>query len=147
MNDITDIDELNKLALDVNIDQGEIILSGSNIMWKDACKIILSESLLSYDGEEINIIGKFIFNFKNINNLYSTFQINKNNRKDIKTIEIDFIYNFNENKIAFDNVKVENFPNADLQKFLDEFNSKNKKIFNKITFKNFVNNFFKIYAG
>ena len=147
VNDITDIDELNNLVLDVNIDQGEIILSGSNIMWKDACKIILSESLLSYDGEEINIIGKFIFNFKDINNLYSTFQINKNNRKDIETIEIDFIYNFNENKIAFDNVKVENSPNANLQKFLDEFNLKNKKIFNKITFKNFVNNFFKIYAG
>jgi hypothetical protein len=116
-------------------------------MWKDACKIFLSESLLSYDGEEIDLIGKFIFDFNDINNLYSTFQINKNDRKDIEKIEIDFVYNFNQKKITFDNVKVENTPNLNLQNFLDEFNTKNKKILNKITFKNFINSFFSIYAG
>ena len=147
VNDITNINELNNLNLKLNIDQGTISFSGSSIMWKDACKIFLSESLLSYDGEEIDLIGKFIFDFNDINNLYSTFQINKTDRKDIEKIEIDFVYNFNQKKITFDNVKVENAPNQNLQNFLDEFNTTNKKIFNKITFKNFINNFFSIYAG
>ena len=147
VNNITNNNELNNLNLKLNIDQGDISFSGSTIMWKDACKIFLSESLLSYDGEEIDLIGKFIFNFNDINNLYSTFQINKSNRKEIKKIEIDFVYNFNKKKITFDNVKVDNTSNINLQNFLDEFNTKNKKIFNKITFKNFINNFFSNYEG
>ena len=147
VDDITNIDELKNLVLNINVDQGVIELSDSNIIWKDACKIMLSESTLIYDGEEINLIGKFIFKFKDLNNLYSTFQINKNNRKKIEIVEIDFVYNFNQKKISFDNVKIENTPNENLQKFLDEFNSKDRKIFNKITFKNFVNNFFRVYAG
>ena len=34
-----------------------------------------------------------------------------------------------------------------LEKFINKFNSKTIRIFNKITFKNFVNNFFKSYSG
>ena len=147
VNDITNNDELNSLLLNISIDQGVIGFSGSNIMWKDACKIILSESVLSYDGEEIDLIGKLIFDFEDINNIYRAFQINKNDRKDINGIEIDFVYSLNQKKITFDNVKIEKSSNTNVQKFLDEFNLKNKKIFNKITFKNFVNDFFSSYAG
>ena len=116
-------------------------------MWKDACKISLNESFLSYDEDGINLIGKIVFDFIDINNLYKTFQIKKDDRKNIKKIEIDFIYNFDLKKVSFDNVKIENVPNNNLQKFLDKFNLKNDKVFNRITFKNFVSNFFSVYAG
>ena len=33
------------------------------------------------------------------------------------------------------------------QNYVDKFNSTQKRIFNKITFKNFVSNFFSAYAG
>ena len=145
--DITNIDELNNLDLNINIDQGTIGFSGSNLMWKDACKISLNESFLSYDEDGINLIGKIVFDFIDINNLYKTFQIKKDDRKNIENVEIDFIYNFDLKKISFDNVKIENVPNNNLQKFLDKFNLKNDKVFNRITFKNFVSNFFSVYAG
>ena len=144
---ITNIDELNNLNLKLAIEQGELVFSESNIMWKEAIKITLNESLLNYDNDQIDLVGRVIFDFKNIDNFYRTFQIKKNDRKAIKQIQIDFVYNFNKKEISFDNVKIDNDADTNLQEFLDRFNSSKNRVFNKITFKNFINNFFSIYAG
>ena len=144
---ITNIDELNNLFLKISINGGNIGFSNSTVMWKDNLEILLKESLLTSDNDEINLSGKVILNFKNINNFYRSFQIQKIHRKDIKEIQIDFVYNLYTKEITFDNVKIDNSQNSDLEKYVDEFNSKKNRIFNKITFKNFLNNFFAVYAG
>ena len=145
--DITNIDELNNLSLKINLQEGIIDLSDSNIMWKDDLKIELSESLLVYDENQINLVGKVFLNFKNIDDFYKSFQIKKKARKKINQIQLDFNYNFDKRKITFDNVKIDNSPNLKIQKFIDKFNSDENKILNKILFKNFVSNFFVSYAG
>ena len=40
-------------------------------------------------------------------NFYKSFQINKNYRKDLKQIEMDFVYNLNTKNFMFDNVKID----------------------------------------
>lgn len=145
--DLTNIDELNNLILKTNIKQGDIGFSDSSINWRDSVKITLSDSLLIQENNEINLIGTFIFDFIDLNNFYRAFQINKNDRKKIDQVQIDFVYSFNKKEINFDNAKIDNNSNIDLQKFLDDFNSREIRLFNKITFKNFVNNFFDVYAG
>ncbi len=144
---ITNIDYLNNLNLKLNLDQGNITFSKSKIMWKDDLEINLKEGILNYDQNEIFLIGKLIINAKNIDNFYKSFQIKKIHRKNIDKLELDFIYNFNKNKFNFDNVKIDNKTNVKLNKFLDQFNSTEKKFFNKISFKNFINEFFSNYAG
>ena len=62
-------------------------------------------------------------------------------------MQFDFVYNFDQKKISFDNVRVDNIQSNELDKYIDDFNKTDKGIFNKITFKNFVSNFFGIYAG
>jgi len=145
--DVINFNELNNLLLKLGLVQGDITLTTSKIMWKDDLEILMKDGVLSYDNSEIFLIGRIFINANDINDFYKSFQVKKINRKPIKNIEFDFVYNFNQKKITFDNVKVENAPNQNLQNFLDEFNTTNKKIFNKITFKNFINNFFSIYAG
>jgi len=145
--DITNIDELNNLILKTNIKQGDIDFSGSNINWRESLKISLNDSLLVQENNEINLIGKFIFDFIDINNFYRTFQIRKDLRKNINQIQIDFVYNYNKKEISFDNAKIDNKSNSKIQKFLDDFNKRENRILNKITFKQFINNFFKTYAG
>ena len=145
--DITNIDELNKLFLSLSIEEGNLNLSNSNIMWKEDLKITLIESLLIHDQNEINLTGKMNLNFDNSENFYKSFQIKKSSRKNIKQIELDFVYNFNQQKIIFDNILVDNKQNKNIERFIMNFNRNNNKIFNKITFKNFVNNFFSTYAG
>ena len=147
INDITNVDHLNDLKLKLNLDQGDITFSKSRIMWKDDLEINLKEGLLSYDQNEIFLIGKLVINANNIDNFYKSFQIKKVHRKKLNKLELDFVYNFNKNKFIFDNVKIDNKANDRLNQFLDNFNSADKKFFNKIVFKNFVNNFFSNYAG
>ena len=145
--DITNIDELNDLNLNVSLDQSNINFLKSKIMWKEDLEIIMNEGLLNYDQDEIYLNGKLIINTINIDNFYKSFQINKSNRKDINKIELDFVYNFNKNKFRFDNVKIDNSSNEKLDSFIDSHNFSGKTFDNKIMFKNFINNFFISYAG
>ena len=145
--DITNIDEINDLFFKLNIEQGNISPSDSSIMWKDDLKITLVESLFINDQKSVNLIGKILVDITDIDDFYKSFQIKKNLRKKIKKFQIDFNYNFNTKQISFDNVKIDNNSNESIENFINNFNSREKRIFNKITFKNFVNDFFKAYAG
>ena len=145
--DITNINELNELDLKIFFEEGEIKFLDSSIMWKDDLKIELDESQLTMNDEGINLIGTIRLDFKDINNFYSSFQTKKINRKDIEKIEINFVYNFNSKAFRFDNPRINNIQNISLEKFLNDFNSRGDRAFNKITFKNFVNNFIQAYDG
>ena len=147
INDITNIDELNNLYLNFGIEEGIFKFSDSNIMWKDDLKISLLDSSLYSNENEIYILGRFILEFKNIDDFYKSFQVKKNYRKKIKEIQIDFNYNIDHQKIKFDKEKIDSNPNENLEKFVDDFNSSGNQIFNKIKFKNFVSKFFSVYAG
>ena len=145
--DITNIDELNNLYLKIFISEGKINLSDSSVNWREDLKITLNESYLNYFNDEINIIGTAVIDFRNYSSFYKSFQINKKNRKKLKEITLDFVYNLNQKRINFDNIKVDGVSNTQIEKYINEINSDNDKKFNKITFKNFVNNFFRSYSG
>ena len=147
LQNIINFQQLNNLNLNVEVIEGDINFSDSHVMWKDDFKISLKNSFLSYDKNQISIIGKVIINFENIDDFFSSFQIKKKNRKKIDQIEFDFVYNINNKKINFDNPRIDRNSNLSVEEFIQNFNLENKKFFNKITFKNFVNNFFKAYSG
>lgn len=144
---VTNINELNDLKFNIFIEEGDINFSDSEIMWRDNLRITLNESLLLINNDGINLVGTTLFNFENLNKFYSSFQIPKKNRKKIKQVKLDFIYNFNTKSISFDNPRVDGAQNENLDELLNKFNSKEDRIFNKITFKNFMNSFFNAYAG
>ena len=116
-------------------------------MWKNDLQIILNDGLITYDENEISLLGKLIIDAKDINNFYKSFQVKKENKKEIKKIELDFVYNFNKNKFKFDNIKIDKISNEKLDRFVDNYNLSQKIFLNKVTFKNFVNDFFKNYSG
>ena len=86
------------------------------------------------------MIGRMVLEFRDLENFYRSFQIKKVDRKMVKKIDLDFNYNLDNKKISFDNVKIDNSSNLEIQKFIENFNSK-KNMINKVTFKNFINNF------
>mgnify|MGYP001161649792 FL=1 len=147
INKLTNINHLNNLILKIGIQEGDIILSNSNLMWKEDLKISLKETFLNYDDNVISLIGKINFDYKDINSFYRSFQVNKKDRKDIKQIEMDFVYDLTSKNISFDNVKIDNSSNKNLEKFINKFNSNSSKLNNKVVFKNFISNFFNAYDG
>ena len=68
-------------------------------------------------------------------------------RKNIEKIELDFNYEFNEEKITFDNLKIDNKSNKKIEEIISNFNLNSKKFFNKVTFKIFVNNIIAAHFG
>lgn len=145
--DIVNVNELNNLFLKVGIEQGEINLDDSTILWKEDLKITLKKAILDVDKEKINLVGKVEIDFYDDLNFYKSFQVKKNLRKDLKKLEFDFIFDLNQKSISFDNIEVNGKNFAELDEFINNFNSKVNRSFNKIKFKNFVNNFFSVYAG
>ncbi len=145
--DVVNISEFNNLILKIGVEQGMISPSNSSIMWKDDLKIHLRDSLVIYDQEDLNLIGNIVIDVNDINDFYKSFQVKKNDRKKIERIEFDFNYDLNNKKITFDNFLIDNKSNENIEKFISNINSQEKIIFNKITFKNFVSNFFSTYSG
>jgi len=144
---ITNVNELNNLQLKIFIEDGVINFSNSKVKWKDNLEIILNESLLLINNDGANLVGTTIFNFNDVNTFYTSFQILKKNRKKMKQMQLDYVYNFNTKSITFENPRIDGKQNQKLDEFLNVFNSEQDRVFNKITFKNFMNNFFNAYAG
>ena len=147
LNDKSFINELKNLNLKFGIEEGDISFSDSTINWKDDLKLTLVESLLDFENGQIYLSGKINLKFYDLQNFYKTFQIKRDIRKDVNNIELDFVYNFDQKKISFDNVKLDDKSNTKLENYINRFNLNDRKILNKVTFKNFVNNFFEAYAG
>ena len=116
-------------------------------MWKDDLNIIMKEGLINYHENEISLVGKLIIKVKNIDDFYKSFQIKKVYRKDIKEVELDFIYNLDKNKFKFDNILINQISSTKTNKFIKKFNSSDKIFTNKITLKKFINEFFSYYSG
>ena len=53
-----------------------------------------------------------------------------------------FFFNLNEKFVEIDNFKIDGVSNKNLNKFLNNLNSKKQNIFNKITFRNSIKEFF-----
>ena len=111
------------------------------------CESTFSDAFLNFDKEKINLNGRTSFDVKNEDEFYKFFQIKKDFRKNIEKIELDFNYDFNEEKITFDNLRIDNKSNKKIEEIISNFNSNNKKFFNKVTFKNFVNDILAAYFG
>ena len=110
-------------------------------------KLFFSDASLIFDKEKIDLNGRTSFEVKNEDEFYKFFQIKKGLRKNIEKIELDFNYDFNEEKITFDNLRIDNKSNKKIDEIISNFNSSNKKFLNKITFKNFVNDILIAYFG
>ena len=144
---IYDFGRFSDLSLKLRIEQGKMTFSNSQVNWKDNINLSFEDAMLDFKNEKINLNGKIVANIKDKNDFYRSFQINKDFRKDLKKIEFDFNYDFNENKVYFDNLRLDNKTNENLDKFISKFNSSDEKFFNTITFKGFVKKIFDAYFG
>ena len=144
---VYDFNRFSDLSLKLKIEDGNYNFSNSNILSKENVKVLFSDAFLNFDKEKINLNGRTSFEVKNEDEFYKFFQIKKKLRKNIEKIELDFNYDFNEEKITFDNLRIDNKSNKKIEEIISNFNSSNKKFLNKITFKNFVNDILIAYFG
>ena len=138
---------LNDLIFKIFLEEGNIMINDSTIKWNDAATIKLDNVELVNNKNEKKLVGEMIFDFQDIDKVYSYYQIKRNYRSRIKNINLDFIFNLIEDKIVFNNLKINDTSDKRLNIFLEEFNTKENNLFNTVTFRNFIKKFFMIYAG
>ena len=144
---VYDFDRFSDLSLKLKIEEGNYNFSNSNIIWKENVKVSFLDASLNFDKEKINLNGRTSFDIKNQDEFFKFFQIKKDLRKNIGKIELDFNYDLNEEKITFDNLRIDSKSNKKIEEIISNFNSNSKKFFNKVTFKNFVNDVLAAYFG
>ena len=92
-------------------------------------------------------IGDVEITFKDIQNLYSHFQIIRNYRKNIKKIKSNFIFNFDDELFQFNDLKITGIDQKISDQYINKFNSEKNDIFNKVIFRNTVKDFFKTISS
>ena len=129
----------------IGLEEGNIFIKNLRTTFKDSVVVNLSDAQLIVDNNKLKFAGYISLNFIDITEFYSHYHINRNYRKNIKKINFGFLFNLDDKFIEIDNLKVDGNINQNLEKFLNNFNSKKKNILNKIIFRNSVKDFLKNY--
>ena len=146
-NKVYGLNYLNSIRLKFFLEDGNIFIKNSTINWNNSILINLNNIQLISEKNEITFVGEIELDFTDLNKFFSYYQVGKNLRNEMKKIKFDFAFNLNQKKINLDNLKIDNKLNQNVNIFLSQFNSKNQNMFNRLTFRRFINNFFGNYEG
>ena len=148
-----DVDKIDKFEyltdfiLEIQFDNGKIFMSNFDVKWNQAVTIKSNDIEFANDNDGKKFIGEILFDFNDVEKFFRYFQIKRNYRDVFDEIKADFVYDFTQDKLVLNNIMIDNKSNQILEDFLELYNSKNKNLFNKVTFRNFVKDFFLAYAG
>jgi len=107
----------------------------------------ITDSLLYTNNNNLILDALISINIKDFNEVYKIFQTPRGNRKEIKKIEFNLSYNFDQQTANLNGIKVDNLINEKVNKTLNQIILKDKNLQNKIYLKNLVNQAIKSYVG
>ena len=147
INKIEKFEYFKDLNLRIVFGDRRIIANNFDVKWNESVSLRSQDIEFLNERNEKKLIGEIKFDFNDVEKFFRYFQIKRNYRNVFKQIKADFVYDFNEGKIFINNIDVDNKSNKKVNLFIEEYNKKKKNLFNKVTFRNFVKDFFKVYAG
>ncbi|WP_440922633.1 hypothetical protein [Candidatus Pelagibacter sp.] len=147
INKVEKFDYFKNLNMKVVLGDSRITANDFDVKWNESVSLRSKDIEFLNEKDEKKLIGEIIFDFNDVEKFFRYFQIKRNYRNVFNQIKADFVYDFNENKIYLNNLVVDNKSNKKINSFIEDYNRKENNIFNKVTFRNFVKEFFKIYAG
>ena len=147
VNKIDKFEYLQDFVSRIHLDDGRILIKNFNAEWNNSVLIESNEIEFLNDIDGKKLVGEIIFNFKDIEKFFRYFQVKRNYRDIFDTIRLDFVYDFTLDKLTMNNLRVDNKSLKKIDKFLIQYNKSESNSFNKVTIRNFIKEFFQIYAG
>ena len=135
------------IQINSKIQDGLIDTDKTKFEWKNIADFELLESLIFVKNGELVLDGKLKINIKDYNELYKFLLTPKNYRNEIKEVDFNFTYNFDQRIAELKDIKIDNKINQSVNKILNNVVFKNKDLQNKIYFKNLLNDAIKNYSG
>ena len=147
INKIEKFEYFKNLNLRIVLGEKRIIANDFDVNWNESVSLRSQDIEFLNEKNEKKLIGEIIFKFNDVEKFFRYFQIKRNYRNVFDQIKADFVYDFNEDKISLNNIMVDNKSNKKINSFIEKYNKKEKNLFNKVSFRNFVKDFFITYAG
>ena len=129
------------------IEEGLIDLDKSIFSWKDYANFNLKDSLIYSKEGELILDGRLSIDIINKNEIFKYFLTPKNYRKEIKNLEFNFSYSFDQKTINLSDIKIDGDFNNKVNDILSTLNLSDSKLQNKIYLKNLFNDAIRAYAG
>ena len=117
------------------------------VEWKDNSVIKLTDTLIFIKDSKLYLDGKSKINITNAKNIYKFLLTPKNYRKNIKKIDFNFSYSFNEKAIILSDIMIDGKYNQKVNERLNNIYFRDNDLQNKIYFKNMMNDAIAAYAG
>ena len=125
---------------------GKINVDGTKVVVDKIGSLKLSNSNLFLQDNKLILNATFFFDIKNSDRLFSFLNTNKRLRKTIKNIIVNIDYDFLNNEIKFNNVKIDNNQTSDqFMNIIDGF--KDNNLNNSIKSRRLLNELIDAYKG
>ena len=135
------------LFLKSKIQEGLIDIDNTKLEWKDNSLIKLTDTLIFVRDGTLFLEGKSKIKITNAKNIYKFLLTPKNFRKNIKTIDFNFSYSFNEKAIILNGIMIDGKYNQKVNSNLNNIYFRGSSRQNKIFLKNMINDLLKFYSG
>ena len=135
------------VILKLRIQEGLIDIDNTKFSWSNNADFIISNSLIYFDDNQLVLDGKILLNIKNDDQIYRLLQTSRNLRPELKKIEFDFNYNFDQQIINLNTILVDDKFNNKVNKVLKRLILKKDKLQNKIYFRNILREAIVAYSG
>jgi len=132
--------------INFNIINGKINLDNTTFTNNKIGLVQLNNSNLFLKNNELILNTNLIITVKDSKSLFSSLNTNKKSRKEIKNILVNLDYNFLNNEIKFNNIKIDN--NIMKNAFLNAMDSFSDNNLNNLTkSRRLINELFDLYEG
>ena len=144
---VNQLQNIINVILNFKIKEGLIDIDNTKFSWSNYMDFVISDSLLFVNQNQLMLDGKFIINVKNYKEIYKFLQISRNLRPKLTKLEFNFKYNFDQQIIGFNDVKINNQANEQVANVLKKIILKQDKLQNKIYIKNLIKKAIAAYVG
>ena len=144
---ISQLNNFINFFLNFKIQEGLIDIDNTKFSWDNYVDFKILDSLIYLNNNNLILDGKLIINIKNDREIYKFLQISKKLRPKINKIELYFNYNFDQQIIDLNTVKVNDKISEKINNNLEKIIIQKNKLQNKIYFKNIMKQTIEAYVG
>jgi len=146
-NKIKNYNNFVNIFLNSKMEESLLDFDNTKFAWKDIANFEITNSLMHVKDNEIILDGKLDTVIKNHGDMYKFLVTPKKYRKKIKKIDLNFTYNFDQKILKFDDIKINNKINQNVNEILKSLIFEEDRLKNKIYIKNVINKAIKAYVG
>ena len=147
INQIDKFEHLKNFVSKINLSDGRILIKDFKTLWNESVFINSKEIEFLNDMDGKKLVGEITFNFEDIEKFFRYFQIKRNYRDVFDKIRLYFVYDLTLDKLTMNNLKIDNKSFGKTDRFINQYNKSKNNLFNKVTIRNFIKEFFRVYAG